>query len=174
VLDCLYMYGRPAPGVPFDEDTTMNPCSRKGELRAMLARELFEAHARGVEALAAALGRRGSVRHVPDWLFRATGLVDPMLGAIAEMTYQWKVPYVMDERRFREVLGVGGGDRAGSGRRRDGGVDTLRGGLGRRVSPRRVAPAGTVRRIVVELSPTRRAPLVSSLLVPAHPRGDAR
>lgn len=46
VLDCLYMYGSP-DAVPFDEDTPMRPCSDKGELRAMLAEELFEAHRRG-------------------------------------------------------------------------------------------------------------------------------
>jgi len=190
VLDCLYMYGRPER-VPFDEDTPMRPCSHKGELRAMLARELFEAHARGdvrattgrasdyfgpdtplallgsrfaerimagkplemggdpdqlhgysygpdvarglatlganpwadgkawhlplawtgttrglVEAIGAALGRRGSVRPAPDWLLRAAGLVSPMLGAAAEMTYQWKVPYVIDDRRFRAAFGL--------------------------------------------------------------------
>jgi nucleoside-diphosphate-sugar epimerase len=46
VLDCLYMYGVPATA-PFDEDTPMRPCSGKGELRAMLVEELFEAHRRG-------------------------------------------------------------------------------------------------------------------------------
>ena len=46
VLDCLYMYGAPQRS-PFDEDTPMRPCSAKGELRAMLAEELFEAHHRG-------------------------------------------------------------------------------------------------------------------------------
>ncbi len=46
VLDCLYMYGVP-PTSPFDEDTPMRPCSDKGELRAMLVDELFEAHRRG-------------------------------------------------------------------------------------------------------------------------------
>jgi nucleoside-diphosphate-sugar epimerase len=46
VLDCLYMYGVP-PTSPFDEDTPMRPCSDKGELRAMLVEELFEAHRRG-------------------------------------------------------------------------------------------------------------------------------
>lgn len=46
VLDCLYMYGVPEQ-MPFDEDTPMRPCSEKGELRAMLAEELFEAHRRG-------------------------------------------------------------------------------------------------------------------------------
>ncbi len=190
VLDCLYMVGRPEK-VPFDEDTPMRPCSHKGELRAMLARELFEAHARGdvrattgrasdyfgpdvplallgtrfaerlmagkplemggdpdqphgysygpdvarglavlganpsadgkawhlplawtgttrglVEALGAAVGRHGTVRSAPDWLMRAAGLFSPMLGAFAEMTYQWKVPYVIDDRRFRAAFGV--------------------------------------------------------------------
>jgi nucleoside-diphosphate-sugar epimerase len=46
VLDCLYMYGAPAR-VPFDEDTPMQPCSDKGELRKILVEELFEAHRRG-------------------------------------------------------------------------------------------------------------------------------
>jgi len=46
VLDNLYMYGRPASS-PFDESTPMNPCSHKGEIRAQLARELMDAHARG-------------------------------------------------------------------------------------------------------------------------------
>lgn len=190
VLDCLYMYGRPERA-PFDEDAPLNPCSRKGELRAMLARELFEAHARGevratsgrasdyfgpnvptavlgeqlaarlaagkavrvwgdpdqahsysygpdvarglavlgahpeadgrawhlpvawqgttrglVEAVAAALGKPGRISAVPDWLLRALGLVIPVAGAVAEMTYQWKVPYQLDDRRFRAAFGV--------------------------------------------------------------------
>lgn len=46
VLDCLYMYGAPE-AVPFDEDTPMQPCSEKGELRKLLAEELFDAHRRG-------------------------------------------------------------------------------------------------------------------------------
>lgn len=46
VLDCLYMIGVP-PRSPFDEDTPMRPCSKKGELRAELVEELFEAHRRG-------------------------------------------------------------------------------------------------------------------------------
>jgi nucleoside-diphosphate-sugar epimerase len=190
VLDCLYMYGRPTRA-PFDEDEPMRPCSRKGELRAQLARELFEAHARGdvrattgrasdffgpdtpmgllgnralerlaagkpvevlgdpdqphsfnfsadvarglavlgthqeslgkvwhlpatwsgttrelVQAMAAALGRPGTLRTIPDWLLRAIGLVRPEYGAAAEMTYQWKLPYLLDDRRFRAAFGV--------------------------------------------------------------------
>jgi nucleoside-diphosphate-sugar epimerase len=45
-LDNLYMYGMPTEQ-PFDETTPFNPRSRKGELRARLAEELFEAHRRG-------------------------------------------------------------------------------------------------------------------------------
>lgn len=46
VLDNLYMLGKP-DGRPLDERTPMNPCSRKGEIRARTAERLFEAHRRG-------------------------------------------------------------------------------------------------------------------------------
>jgi nucleoside-diphosphate-sugar epimerase len=46
VLDNLYMLGRPG-GRPLDEDTPINPCSRKGEIRARAAQQLFDAHRRG-------------------------------------------------------------------------------------------------------------------------------
>jgi nucleoside-diphosphate-sugar epimerase len=46
VLDNLYMVGRPG-GRMIDEDSPMNPCSRKGEIRARAAARLFEAHRRG-------------------------------------------------------------------------------------------------------------------------------
>jgi nucleoside-diphosphate-sugar epimerase len=46
VLDNVYMLGRPR-GRALDEDTPMNPCSRKGEIRARAADRLFAAHARG-------------------------------------------------------------------------------------------------------------------------------
>lgn len=46
VLDCLYMIGVPATS-PFDEDTPMQPCSPKGELRKQLFEELLAAHRRG-------------------------------------------------------------------------------------------------------------------------------
>jgi len=46
VLDNLYLLGR-ANGRRLDEDTPMNPCSRKGEIRARAAERLFDAHRRG-------------------------------------------------------------------------------------------------------------------------------
>jgi nucleoside-diphosphate-sugar epimerase len=54
VLDNLYMLGRPN-GHPLSEDTPMNPCSRKGEIRARAAERLFDAHRRG--DVVAAIGR---------------------------------------------------------------------------------------------------------------------
>lgn len=46
VLDNVYMLGRPH-GRPLNEDTPVNPCSRKGEIRARVAERLFEAHRSG-------------------------------------------------------------------------------------------------------------------------------
>jgi len=46
VLDNVYMLGRPG-GRPLDEDTPLNPCSRKGEIRALAAERLFAAHQHG-------------------------------------------------------------------------------------------------------------------------------
>jgi nucleoside-diphosphate-sugar epimerase len=46
VLDNVYMLGQ-TRGRALDEDTPMNPCSRKGEIRARAAARLFEAHKRG-------------------------------------------------------------------------------------------------------------------------------
>jgi nucleoside-diphosphate-sugar epimerase len=52
VMENVYMLGRPG-GKPLDEDSPMNPCSRKGEIRARAAERLFDAHRRGeVEATA--------------------------------------------------------------------------------------------------------------------------
>jgi nucleoside-diphosphate-sugar epimerase len=46
VLDNLYMLGRTA-GRPMNEQTPMNPCSKKGEIRAAVAHRLFTAHEKG-------------------------------------------------------------------------------------------------------------------------------
>jgi nucleoside-diphosphate-sugar epimerase len=54
VLDNLYMLGRTG-GRPMNEDTPINPCSRKGEIRARAAERLFDAHQRG--AVRAVSGR---------------------------------------------------------------------------------------------------------------------
>lgn len=53
VLDNLYMLGRTG-GVPMDESTPVNPCSRKGEIRARVAAQYAEAHQRGDARIATA------------------------------------------------------------------------------------------------------------------------
>ncbi|HEU5255957.1 MAG TPA: NAD-dependent epimerase/dehydratase family protein [Vicinamibacterales bacterium] len=45
-LDNVYMLGKP-DGRPLTDNTPMNPCSRKGEIRARAAHALFDAHRRG-------------------------------------------------------------------------------------------------------------------------------
>ncbi|MEZ4454204.1 MAG: NAD-dependent epimerase/dehydratase family protein [Nannocystaceae bacterium] len=191
VLDCLYMYGDPR-ALPFDEDTPMRPCSRKGELRALLAEEHFAAHRRGevevtsgrasdyfgpgtplsmvlhergiarlragksvevfgdpdqphaynytpdvarglvelgthpeavgrvfhlpaswtgttrglIDQAAALLGVAGGVRPVPRWLLAGMGLFSPLMRSMREMVYQFEIPYVIDDRRFRATFGV--------------------------------------------------------------------
>lgn len=190
-LDNLYMYGR-APGGVMSEDTAVNPCSRKGELRARAAAEMFAARDRGDLAvtvgrasdffgpgatLAAIFGDRfwpralagkagevfgdpdqpHSYSYVPDvadglvtlgtdararnqlwhlpvnaaepsratiaragralgvevgattiprWLLRSVGVFSPILREVAEMTYQWEAPFILDDRRFRATFGV--------------------------------------------------------------------
>jgi len=46
VLDNVYMLGKPN-GEPLSAETPVNPCSRKGEIRAKAAQLLFDAHRRG-------------------------------------------------------------------------------------------------------------------------------
>lgn len=187
-LDCLYMYGRPEG--PMREDSPLNPCSRKGELRVKLAELRLAAHRRGdvrvaigrasdffgpdlqqslwndrfmrrilaggkgevfgdpdlphsftytgdvarglmvlgeheaalgqvwhlptpaaesTRALAARLGRAlgvaGAVKAVPRWLVRTMGLVSPMMRELVEMIYQFELPYVIDDSKFRAAFG---------------------------------------------------------------------
>jgi nucleoside-diphosphate-sugar epimerase len=190
VLDNLYAIGRPATA-PFDDDAPLEPCSRKGEIRAELHRERFEAHRRGdlevtagrasdfvgVDSAQAAVfsprafsrmlrGRAVEVLGDPDmphsynavtdvarqlailgtsdaswgrmwnlpavwngttrglleaiaagfgiadppikrhnmWLLAALGLVIRPLSGVAEMVYQWEVPYVLDGSRFVDTF----------------------------------------------------------------------
>jgi hypothetical protein len=57
--------------------------------------------------LGRALGVDGDFARVPKVLLRGLGVFSPMLREIAEMAYQWEVPYVVDDSRFRSAFGVG-------------------------------------------------------------------
>lgn len=74
VLENLYMLGRPN-GRRLNEDTPVNPCSRKGEIRARAAERLLDAHRRGqVVAVAGRAsdfyGPRGTLTYLGDFFWK--------------------------------------------------------------------------------------------------------
>ena len=85
VLDNLYMLGRTG-GRPMNEDTPMNPCSRKGEIRARAAERLFAAHAKGdVRAVCGRAsdyyGPRGTLTYLGDFFWKPPPVTTPFLRA---------------------------------------------------------------------------------------------
>lgn len=60
-----------------------------------------------VARFARALGRPIAIRRAPDWVLRALGAFAPVLREIAEMTYQWKAPFVLDDSKWRARFGGG-------------------------------------------------------------------
>jgi nucleoside-diphosphate-sugar epimerase len=116
VLESVYMLGRTS-GHPMNEDTPMNPCSRKGEIRAREAERLFEAHRRGeVRATAGRAsdfyGPGATVTHLGDQFWkpviagrRGRVLVNPD----AIHTYH----YVPDVALGLAMLGTAGDDAYG-------------------------------------------------------------
>jgi len=61
------------------------------------SRDLFQ-------RVAAEAGSRSSVRTVPKWLFQVAGWFSPTMREVAEMIYQWQVPYVIDDTKFRTTF----------------------------------------------------------------------
>lgn len=59
-----------------------------------------------VGRFAAALNTEIRVSAVPTWVLRAAGVFSPMMREIAEMTYQWKSPFVVDDASFRARFGL--------------------------------------------------------------------
>jgi hypothetical protein len=54
-----------------------------------------------------AAGIEVRVRRLPDWVLCAAGVVSPVLREVAEMTYQWKKPFVLDDSKWRARFGDG-------------------------------------------------------------------
>lgn len=187
-LDSLYMYGRPTG--PMREDTPMNPCSKKGALRAELSEVRMGANARGdvsvtlgrasdffgpdlplsyfserffdriqagkaaectgdpdmphaytyaedvaralvtlgthdaaagqiwhvptnraestralVARIGAALGLEAKTARIPTFVLRGLGLFSPFMRELVEMTYQWEVPFEVDDSKFVRAFG---------------------------------------------------------------------
>ena len=59
-----------------------------------------------IEAFAAQCGTTVTVRSVPTWLLRVVGVVIGLARAIAEMAYQWEVPYLIDDGAFARTFGI--------------------------------------------------------------------
>jgi nucleoside-diphosphate-sugar epimerase len=60
-----------------------------------------------VDRFSRALGRRIKTLEVPTFVLRAVGVFQPMMREIAEMAYQWKQAYVVDDAKFRATFGFG-------------------------------------------------------------------
>jgi nucleoside-diphosphate-sugar epimerase len=58
------------------------------------------------QRIGAELGLHVDVVRVPKLLLRAVGLFNPFVREIVEMTYQWEVPFEVDDRRFRSTFGM--------------------------------------------------------------------
>ena len=52
-------------------------------------------------------GRPLAATRLPPWLLRGLGVFSPMLREVAEMTYQWQAPFVLDDGRYRATFGAG-------------------------------------------------------------------
>jgi nucleoside-diphosphate-sugar epimerase len=58
--------------------------------------------------IAEQVGHPVGVRTVPKLAVRALGLVNPMMRALAEMTYEFDEPFVLDTTKFEAVFGTSG------------------------------------------------------------------
>jgi nucleoside-diphosphate-sugar epimerase len=58
-----------------------------------------------VQMFADQLGRPISISRVPKTVLSVAGVFSPLMREIAEMVYQWEVPFVMDDSRYRAAFG---------------------------------------------------------------------
>jgi nucleoside-diphosphate-sugar epimerase len=61
-----------------------------------------------LDVVARAVGHPVAVRSVPQLAVRAMGLVSPTMRAVAEMAYQFDVPFVLDTTRYQAAFGPAG------------------------------------------------------------------
>ena len=61
-----------------------------------------------LELLAGQVGHPVAIRSVPRLALRALGLVNPMLRELAEMSYQFDEPFVLDTSKYESVFGAAG------------------------------------------------------------------
>jgi nucleoside-diphosphate-sugar epimerase len=61
-----------------------------------------------LDMLADQVGHPVAIRSVPMLALRALGLVNPMLRELAEVSYQFEQPFVLDTSKFESVFGAAG------------------------------------------------------------------
>jgi nucleoside-diphosphate-sugar epimerase len=61
-----------------------------------------------LDLVAAEVGHPVGVRSVPKLAVRALGLVNPMLRELAEMSYEFDEPFVLDTSKYESAFGVAG------------------------------------------------------------------
>jgi nucleoside-diphosphate-sugar epimerase len=61
-----------------------------------------------LQLVAAELGHPVGIRTIPKLLVRALGLVSPMMRGLAEMSYEFDEPFILDTTKFRTTFGAGG------------------------------------------------------------------
>jgi len=59
------------------------------------------------QRLGRALGLEADVARLPRWVLHIIGLFSPFMREAKEMTYEWEVPFVIDDARFRKTFGYG-------------------------------------------------------------------
>ncbi len=189
VMENVYMYG-PTHGRPLTEDLLYAAATRKGRVRARMAKELLAAHAAGkvrvaigrasdffgpearkssagermfvpalagksvqvlgnpdlphtytyvpdiarglvtlgerdealgqawhlpsaqtvstrefIERICRETGQQARLQAAPRWLIQALGLFDPMMRELAEMTYEFEEPFIVEHTRFEHAFG---------------------------------------------------------------------
>ena len=61
-----------------------------------------------LDVVAAEVGHPVAVRSVPKLAVRALGLVNPMMRGLAEMSYQFDEPFVLDTSKYESAFGAAG------------------------------------------------------------------
>ena len=54
------------------------------------------------------MGHPVPVRSVPHFVLRTLGLANPMMRGLAEMSYQFDQPFVLDTTKFESAFGAAG------------------------------------------------------------------
>ncbi|MBX3233723.1 MAG: NAD(P)H-binding protein [Labilithrix sp.] len=62
--------------------------------------------AESTRAVVARFGRDIPISTIPTWLLRVAGVVAPTMRELAEMTYQWEQPFVLDDAKIRREHGL--------------------------------------------------------------------